>query len=555
MIQLSKIVCAVIFFLNTSCIFSQNECSELIKKIKADSEWNLVNYFKDIDLALKSQCSERDKITLLLLKGWYYNNIGKINESLNVTTIAQKKLKYIDDRDSLAALIHLRKSGSYAQLNMYFESYQEWNKCNNYYLLTKNYDGLAFCQLLLVNIHLSLKQPDYAYKAAIKAKKYAFVNHSNRVLKYVYSSFSAYWATRSNLDSAIYYLRLVESTNKFGEIDLTTDFNKGVLYLNKDDIENARLFFQKTINDAQKVHCRGSEGQGKYGLALTYIDSDPKKAFSLMKEALYLIDKYNPDLGINICECILDNFKGKEYDALVSFFKKRSTVFKDKKHANDQIQVGKIFNLNSSMNEELLAIQKQLETKKDNEVEQNKKITALYITGFFILVILLVSLYFFRVISKSKKLLEEQNSQQKILLNNSIVAITNYNAISESLAQKLKHIALETPSKKLSDQLYELVKNINEAAVGAKSKELKDLDLVIQSVNDGFVKRLCHKFPNLTSNEVTLAIYLRMNFNTKQIADLKGSSENSIDVARSRLRSKLGIKGDMIDLSIFMNKI
>jgi DNA-binding NarL/FixJ family response regulator len=116
-------------------------------------------------------------------------------------------------------------------------------------------------------------------------------------------------------------------------------------------------------------------------------------------------------------------------------------------------------------------------------------------------------------------------------------------------------MALQQTSKKLSDDLYALSKSVDENALGAKSKELKDLDYMIRSINDGFVKRLCSTFENLTASEITLAIYLRMNFTTKQIAELKGTSENSIDVARSRLRSKIGIKGENTDLSTYLNKI
>ena len=221
----------------------------------------------------------------------------------------------------------------------------------------------------------------------------------------------------------------------------------------------------------------------------------------------------------------------------------------------DNIQVGKLFNMSSSMNDQLMKTQRQLEQKQVEENKQKQWSSFLLIFGIGVLVILIIVLYAYYVVSRSGKALREQNEQQKKVLNNSIVAISNYDAMTEGLTQKLKQLALQQPNKKLSDELYDLSRNITEKAVGTKSKELKDLDLVIQSVNDGFVKALCRKFPNLTSSEVTLAIYLRMNFSTKQIAELKGTSENSIDVARSRLRTKLGIKGENVDLTNFMNQI
>ncbi|MBI3240397.1 MAG: hypothetical protein HYZ43_16385, partial [Flavobacteriia bacterium] len=445
--------------------------------------------------------------------------------------------------------------GYYANLHQYFEAYREWLKCNNYYLLNKNFDGLSYTQQVLAIIYLNLKQNESAKKAFVKARRYAFVRRNPRVLNDLYQGISSYWGIAGNYDSSLYYLRLSENYGPLNKIDLSADYNKGAIYFNMGNMENARLFFQKTVNDSYKANCIGYVGVGKYGLGITYIGEDNPRAFRYMKEALQLIDKHNPDLGINICECILDNFKGAEYASLRPFFEKRKQQFKLEKENMDNVQVGKLFNMSSSMNDQLMKTQHRLEQKQVEENKQKQWSSFLLFFGLGVLIILIIVLYAYVIVSRSGKALRLQNEQQKMVLNNSIVTISNYDAMTEGLTQKLKQLALQQANKKLSDELYDLSRNINEKAVGTKSKELKDLDLVIQSVNDGFVKALCRKYPNLTSSEVTLAIYLRMNFSTKQIAELKGTSENSIDVARSRLRTKLGIKGENVDLTNFMNQL
>ncbi len=523
--------------------------------MKADTEWNYVNYFAELDKTIASNCSKDDKVTLLLLKGIYYKSVERFNEALEVTHLAEKYLPFIKDKDSIQAIIQLRKAGFYTKMNLYFEAYQEWTKCNNYYLLTRNNNGLANSQLLLATIFLTLNQNKQAYKALKRSEKHAVISGNNKTRSIVYYGFSAYWANMNELDSAIHYISLSESFSDPETINLISDYNKGVIYYKKGDLDNSSLFFHKTVNDSKKVKCIGYEGVGKYGLALTYLEKEPKKAFQLMKEALELIDQSNPDLGIFICECILENFEGEEYKQLLPFFEKRRTSFRQKKEHLDNNQISKLFNMTSLMSEQLLFAQHEIEQKKISQVEQEKQIVLMTIVGLAILFILLITLYLNSKIVKSRRLLKDQNEKQGRVLNHSIVTITNYNAMAEDLSHKLKQLALQQTSKKLTDQLYELSKNIGDLAVGTKSKELKDLDLVIQSINDGFVKTLCSKFSNLTSNEVTLAIYLRMNFSTKQIAELKGTSENSIDVARSRLRAKLGIKGESIDLTNFLNRI
>lgn len=542
-------------FLSLSFSFSQNNCKDLVKKIKKETNWNIINYFPEIDKALKSNCSREDKIALLMLKAEYYMISDKTDSAQIILFVADKYNAYPHKNDSIDVYIRYRRSSIYSKQKKYFEAYKDWTFVNNYLLLHKQYKGLANNQIVLGNIFLYLKQNKSALKAYNKAKKYAFIDKDKKVLEGLYGAYSSYWAFSNEWDSSIYYLSLSERYAPIGQIDLSRDFQKAALYMNKGELDNARLFFSKTINDAKKANCPGYIGVGQYGLAITYIDEDPKKAFKLMKNALDLIDNSNPDQGINICECILDNFKDKEYAELLPFFEKRKKKLVEQNETLNTNQVAKMFEVSSEMSEKLLLAQKDIERKKIKELNQSKRLTIFAIVTIAVLIILIFAIFYYLKLTKSKKELELKNEQQKMVLNNSIVTITNFNAMADSFSHKLKQIALQQTSKKLSDNLFDLAKQVSDFIVGSNSKELKDLDLVIQSINDGFVKKLCQKYQNLSSNEITLAIYLRMNFSTKQIADLKGTSENSVDVSRSRLRNKLGIKGENIDLSNFLNKI
>ncbi|MDL2296547.1 tetratricopeptide repeat protein [Bacteroidales bacterium OttesenSCG-928-C03] len=56
-----------------------------------------------------------------------------------------------------------------------------------------------------------------------------------------------------------------------------------------------------------------------------------------------------------------------------------------------------------------------------------------------------------------------------------------------------------------------------------------------------FYKKLLDQFPSLTKNEMRLCAFLRMNLSSKEISVLTKQSQNSIVVARSRLRKKLNL--------------
>jgi tetratricopeptide (TPR) repeat protein len=546
----------ILFLLSVySECYSQSTGYLLIQKINKDSEWNLPNYFDRIDEAVSSDCKKSDKATLLLLKAKYYSAVQQYDKALKAIKQSERLLDHSYASDSVRALIHLRKSGYYAQMNNFSYAFQEWVKCNNYYTAQKNYDGISYTQQVLALFFIQLNQKKYAKKALDRAKRYAIINKNKTVLSALYSCYSNYWGTNGNLDSSLYYFQLSEQFESFKEHNFTKDYSKAVIYLNKGDLANARLYFQECINKAEKVHCNGYIGVATYGLAITYLDEDLDKSFLLMKKAFSLIEDNNPDLGIMICDCILNSFKGQQYADLLPFFEKRNLQLKKEREKIDEAQVGQLLLMTSSSNESLMRTQNELVVRKEHEYEQKLFIRITLILGFSLCIILGIIIHYYRKGVKSQRKLNTEYENQKQLFTHSLLTITRHNATAENLSKKLKGMALQQTSKKLSDDLYALSKSVDENALGAKSKELKDLDYMIRSINDGFVKRLCSTFENLTASEITLAIYLRMNFTTKQIAELKGTSENSIDVARSRLRSKIGIKGENTDLSTYLNKI
>ena|SRR5690554_1658909 len=69
---------------------------------------------------------------------------------------------------------------------------------------------------------------------------------------------------------------------------------------------------------------------------------------------------------------------------------------------------------------------------------------------------------------------------------------------------------------------------------------LKNLKLSEQ----GYFKKLLNKYPNLTTNDLRLCSYLKMNFSTKEIARLLNNSTRAVEISRYRLRKKLNLSHD-----------
>jgi DNA-binding CsgD family transcriptional regulator len=83
----------------------------------------------------------------------------------------------------------------------------------------------------------------------------------------------------------------------------------------------------------------------------------------------------------------------------------------------------------------------------------------------------------------------------------------------------------------------------------------KEFEVRFQQVHSEFYKKLNKQFPDLSANEKKLCAFLRLNMSTKDIAALLHRSENSISVARTRLRKKLNITNTDIELINFLTNL
>ena len=91
--MLKRLLITLIISFSSLHFFAQSECDVLLSKIKKDTEWNILNYFNDIDNALKLNCSENEKIELLLLKSHYLGNVNRANEALDILIITERNVE------------------------------------------------------------------------------------------------------------------------------------------------------------------------------------------------------------------------------------------------------------------------------------------------------------------------------------------------------------------------------------------------------------------------------------------------------------------------------
>ena len=76
----------------------------------------------------------------------------------------------------------------------------------------------------------------------------------------------------------------------------------------------------------------------------------------------------------------------------------------------------------------------------------------------------------------------------------------------------------------------------------------------LNQINNEFIINLSKKYPNLTSKDIKLCVYLKMNLSSKEIAPMMNISFRGVELHRYRLRKKLNLMHDE-NLSKFLLSI
>jgi tetratricopeptide (TPR) repeat protein len=114
---------------------------------------------------------------------------------------------------------------------------------------------------------------------------------------------------------------------------------------------------------------------------------------------------------------------------------------------------------------------------------------------------------------------------------------------------------LEVNRQAKKEVKVELEKVIKGIELSSEDISWKDFELRFLRVHQDFYERLHAINPKLTNNERRLCAFLKLGFNTKEIATITGQSQRSIVVSRHRLRQKLGLEDAAFSFDEFFAKL
>ncbi len=85
-------------------------------------------------------------------------------------------------------------------------------------------------------------------------------------------------------------------------------------------------------------------------------------------------------------------------------------------------------------------------------------------------------------------------------------------------------------------------------------KDYKTFEIQMDELHQDFFKKLKTNFPDLSTHDLRMCAYLKIDLNTKELADMFNILPSSAFISRSRLRKKLNLSPEE-DLHGFLNSI
>ena len=151
-----------------------------------------------------------------------------------------------------------------------------------------------------------------------------------------------------------------------------------------------------------------------------------------------------------------------------------------------------------------------------------------------------------------------KEKELKIELEKKDMQLTSYTmnfiqkgTVLNELQEKLSGLDLNV-KEKLKSQVTEL-RSILKRHINSE-KDWEEFKTYFDNVHPSFVNALLSRNADLSSSEIRLAALLKLNLDSKQIADMMGISPDSVKTARYRLRNKLGLEREQ-NLSQFLNHL
>lgn len=369
----------------------------------------------------------------------------------------------------------------------------------------------------------------------------------------LYNNIGNIYSTKKDFQTAEkYYLKgLALAEQKDDNVNIGVICNNlGKMNTEQKNYPRAFGYLNKSLEARQKINDKSGIAKSYLFLSSYYQATGKfKEALDYAEKALALGNEIKEELTIkNATMLMYEGYRklGNSDKALL--------YFELYKQASDSL-------INEGKIEEITRLQVQYEydnLQKEREAKQKiVRYTYIIIVSTLVLGLVILGLLFVLARSRNKrtKLEKEKLEKDMIIKNKELTTNVLYLLQKNELIINITSRLLKLKDK-LKEENVEPVQRIIHDLQALTDKEVwKEFEVRFQDVHEEFYQKLKEQFPDLSPAEIKLAAFLRLNMTTKEIASITGQSINSLEVARYRLRKKLEITSQEVNLVNFLLNI
>ncbi|MDR1919952.1 MAG: tetratricopeptide repeat protein [Tannerellaceae bacterium] len=458
---------------------------------------------------------------------------------------------------------------------------------------TDDKNHIAMGQAILGEAYMNQEDYDMGFEALTLAMEVCPPD-SSRLQAYIYVHLSASYQKMRDLDKAFTYVdKAIDIYKALNDsLNLARCYNsRGLTYIHLPDNERAEENFKAALAINRSLGNVRAVSANLNNLCL--YEGDTEEKISLLREAIAINDSlgntwslgenYN-NLGTqyyyahdyaqalealqlameyarseNAQELICDNYRYSSwiYEAQKNYRLAYDNLLKLYR-MEQELSVG-----DEMRQMELNITQKRLRVKEQAMLlqEQAFQIKSLRMQGYIVFLvagaILLILLYIgfhyrhrkqLQILEARKKL----DEQEKELIEQELTHLAFF---IRSRNDMLAHIqAMVKEGYKLSGAEIERHLRSIHTYISQFNAQNTEIELLIDQVNAKFIDKLSQLHPDLSRNEQRLASLLRIGLSTKEIAAIISSTPKTVNMARYRLRKRLGLETDE-SLTAYMKSI
>ncbi|AOM77697.1 tetratricopeptide repeat protein [Pedobacter steynii] len=491
--------------------------------------------FLKIKQALKEALKKEDFISAALCDQqigelFYYQ--GAYSQAISYYYKADKIFRQENDRTNLAKNLH-KIGETYYYARQYQVSMEKFQEALHLFQQSGDRNGIARSYGLIGQTYEKRLDYQNAMKFQQLALKAYQKDKDQTGIAKIYENIGSIYEDQRleegelQLDSALKYYTLALEGNKSQKNDraqIEIINNIGDVYRKTGRYTEALVYTRKAENLARRMN-------DQYQLSSAY--RDLSKNFDLMKR--YDSAYHYSELGRNIFLKIFTEDNNKQLALLQTLFEiqqKDDAIlqFENEKDANRIIVIAAIVIIvllislaASTISRQRLKIKNEQKTNEQNNRLHETQKTAI------------------------KDALELKSKE----LTSNTLHIIQSNQFLESLRSQIEEMVKED-KRDQKKQLQQLVQRINQSI--SHDQHWKDFTGMFEQIHQTFFDHLKAHCDELTANDIRLVALIKMNLSAKDMAVLFGISQDSLRVARYRLRKKLNLpQGE--NLSTFIQNL